>query len=788
MQIRTSHTTHMPVTLHLASLRAHLPVLVLAPSMAVATWLLTGVSATEAARYFLFEAAYIILPGCLLYTMLSSARGGWLRTLAIGWPCGYALEIGGFALTAGLHVREAFAFLSPTLAVVMGAWLLYKRGRLRSRLGTVRRTPILAANALETRGKMSEAATVTAVVIVSLMLLALTNFSHYPLPGHARSVSYYADNVDDISLAADARHHWPITDPSVAGQPFHYYTGVFIHIAAVNQITGVALSTVILRLLPAMLVLIMALQLWCLGRSLGYSKFAGPLMIALFFVVEDLNLDPARPGAFGAELFAVLPLSPTYALGVVFFLGLLILIQPRFAAETLTPSSLRIGRPWLGSVPPGTAGSSALMAILVLGGSATKTAATGDLIGGLGLYWLWFLLKGRSSRAALHGLITSLVCILGVYLLMLRGGRVSVLRFRPLDFVRYTIMTEAYFVHSIVRPFLVVAAATISCLFTFAPILGAGWLLRKRRDVPPFMVLLYAIFIVSFLAYLMLSFPGDGEGYFLAYGYIAAVPLAAVGLIQLWRDLSADARRGMVMACSALVALGLVIGESTQAIVLTQRTWAIWYVVAYGVLGGIILLAGRGFVKYPAYAGLSRVANMTACFILFFAALGLVKPLAITGPDALGIVSGERHVPTDSPKTPGMTTVLYKGLLWVRNHTAPSEILAVNTHRLDPSEIDSRYFYYSAFTERRVFLESWIYTLGGAGSSQPFPERYRLNTLATTRGDPLALRRLAEDGVSVILIDKTHEGIGQPLSRVATLMFSNSALDVYRIARPAVTQ
>jgi hypothetical protein len=120
-------------------------------------------------------------------------------------------------------------------------------------------------------------------------------------------------------------------------------------------------------------------------------------------------------------------------------------------------------------------------------------------------------------------------------------------------------------------------------------------------------------------------------------------------------------------------------------------------------------------------------------------------------------------------------------LLWVRTHSDACEVLAVNNHYASPDRGPSTYLYYSAFTERRIFLESWEDTPSGVEGRVQDPGRLALNDSAVLRGDPVALRELGQDGVSYVLIDKTHgTGAHEPTS-VSRLVFSNGALDVYRL-------
>src|SRR4029079_9937986 len=97
-------------------------------------------------------------------------------------------------------------------------------------------------------------------------------------------------------------------------------------------------------------------------------------------------------------------------------------------------------------------------------------------------------------------------------------------------------------------------------------------------------------------------------------------------------------------------------------------------------------------------------------------------------------VASDRHAfPGDEELDRG----LYDGLNWMRSHTPVDAVVAVdNYYRGSPDVGLPTVSDYSAFAERRVFLEGWYYTThswevgasnpGGRGVI-PFPERYRLN-------------------------------------------------------------
>jgi hypothetical protein len=732
-----------------------------------AIWLLSGVRFDEMVRFAAFEALYVLLPGCVLFVALSPASDGWLRTIAIGWPLGYAIEIGAFALTAALHVRGLLTLLPLGALAALGLLMLHPGGR--ERLRALNPATERGTKDPSRPGRSLDWLPVVGAFTAAMVVLAFTFYASSPLPANARSVVYSGDNVFDVTIAGEARHHWPITESWVADQPLRYYTGIFMHAAALNQVAGVTLSTSFFRLLPGIMFLIAALQLWALGRCVGRSRWIGPLAAALLLVAQDINLDPTRSQVFHINPFTQFPLSPTFALGVPFFLGALLLIQSRYVLRS------------------GDWGALLMLGVLVLGMTAAKAFAAFDFVAALGLYWLWCVARKRPSRGLMYCVGVSGLAALAIYFLLIAGGGAGTLGLRPLNFIHEgdTLARATKLAKDIVGPSLYWAAlgagGAILAVCLLAPLLGASWLIWKDRGATDSTALLLTVFMVGVASYLLLGAPGGVEGVFLIYGYIALLPLAAKGLVYLWDDTPAQLRRSLALACGALLALGLAIALLTPALSPTGSAKYAWFVLAYGSVAGVIVLTvWRLYRRYGASIP-SRTARIAACCIPLVSALALVKPLALAGTGAWKTVAGEPTSARDSAGAYGMTAPLYRGLLWVRAHTNPCDVLAVSNHYEHVGKRGSVYFYYSAFTERRVFLESWNYTPGGLFGGQPFPARFALNNLAVQRGDPTALHELARRGVSYVLVDKTHGGGALEPPSVSRLVFSNSALNVYRL-------
>jgi hypothetical protein len=755
------------------------------------TWLASGVTATVLLRFLAYEALWVVLPGCLLYLLLSPTPGGWLRTLAIGWPLGYAMEVGAFALTAALHVRWALALL-PLGSLVFGGLVVARSGP-RERLRALVRG---------SRGSSGAASSLLPPLALSaaVVLLAFTFFASSPLPEHARSVSYSEDNVFDITLAGEARHHWPITESWIAGQPLHYYTGVFQHAAALNQVMGISLAASFLRLLPSTMFLIAALQLCALGSTLGRSRWVGPLAVGLLLMTQDVNLNPLKSLVLQINPFTQFSLSPSFAFGVPFFLGGLLLIQTRLVAPQRRERSVASRAPGADGAAAAretdrgwqTAGLLLMVAVFVAGLASAKAFGAFDFVGGLGLYWLWQTVRGQGSRTLTCCVAVAGVAVLAIYLLMIAGGGAATMGVHPLAFLQEgnTLERATHLAKRIAGPSLYplvfAAGGGVLAVCALAPLLGAGWLLWRERGLPRSTGLLASVFLVGLAGYVTLGAPGGVEGVFFVYGYIAFVPVAALGLVRLWAETPAAVRQGLLRIGAALLALGVLVAAVSASVTLTGLAEKAWLALAYGSVALALVLVVWRLERRYAVSLPSRWARIAACAIPLLLALALVKPVALAGSGAWKTIVGKSTSLADTGTEYGMTAPLYAGLLWVRAHTTPCDELAVNNHYDNAKREESVYFYYSAFTERRVFLESWRYTAGGQTGGLPYPGRFALNQRAVAQGNPAALRELAHRGVSYVLIDKTHVGGPHEPPSASRLVFSNSALDVYRLldARP----
>jgi hypothetical protein len=690
--------------------------------------LLSGVRVGELLLFAAFQAAYALVPGAICCVLLLGRPRLAVDALGLASALGLAIQVGCFMLTAALGERWLFS-IYPAVLLVACAPLLYMRraelapwkrarparpvpGRRILRAGLARRRMALGAVTRTT------ALASLAIALGAVFVLYLTLFATSPLPREVHSVSYYPDLVFNVSLAAELLHHWPFVNPSVSGVGLHYHVFVNAADAAAAQVTGIDLSTIVMRLQPTFLLGPIALELFALGRRLAGSAAGGLAAVALGLLAGEPNPSRIVLAGGGLPVLGFL-FSPSYELGAVFFLAVCIVLVERLEPA---PSGLpEHDRRRLWEARP-SRGPMLALALLSFGAVGAKSSVVPILLAGVALFAV--------GRRRMHDASLAVLAAVGVagYALLYRGGGEG-LAFKPLDFLRYTAFAHAYARggHSLAYALLCVIASAIVLCALFVPLIGALFLAdrwRGRRGASTPERLLLGMLAASLPPFVLIAVPGDSQVYFVVYGFLAASVVSAAGLTRALGQRG----RGRLLAQGAVALVALTI--ASEVFQLTDPTLERW---AHGEHA--------------------------------FASSG---------------VASHR----------GLTSGLLRGLEWLRRHSRPSDVIAVNNHSLGGNG-GSRYVYYSAFAQRRVLIESWQYTPQGASyvaagrTTTPFPRLLALNDAAVLRASPAAISLLRERyGVRYILIDRRHGPAPSPgLGRVARPVYSNPDVAVFAIGR-----
>jgi hypothetical protein len=134
----------------------------------------------------------------------------------------------------------------------------------------------------------------------------------------------------------------------------------------------------------------------------------------------------------------------------------------------------------------------------------------------------------------------------------------------------------------------------------------------------------------------------------------------------------------------------------------------------------------------------------------------------------------------DPQKVRGLTPDLLAALEWLEDHSSVDTVIAVSNHWIDPDEQDGRYYYYSAFSQRQVFVEGYdpgryeITTALSTRQGAEFARRKALNDAVFGQADANALHVLTQQySVRYLFIDRIHADASPAVLQLGKVVFSN---------------
>jgi hypothetical protein len=690
---------------------------------AVGTWLVSGVGLVDVGLFVGYQLAWVVLPGLALHRLLDpDARG--LERVAVGWALGYAVSIAAFHLTAALGVRELY-FAVPLLALPLV--------RRRPRLGAAE----VPAGAVVGLGVVA----CLAIVFQALSFVPLT-----PLPG-TTSAAYPPDPMFHLSVAAEARHHFPVTDPKVSGTPLPYHLFAHYDMAAVNQVTGIDLPVAVFRLVFVPLVALAVLVVGLLAAQAGAVRAGIPLAAALFLFTGEIDLQPDSLFPFWGGTFFGLTFSPSFLLSIPIF-GALLLVVRRVVETRSRDRGL-----WV------------LCGMLAWALGGAKAGSLAVLIGGCLLFALARFIRDRVVERAALAVAALGAAIAGVQVFVLYGGAGSGgVQVRFLGAVRSASAVDAL-VHwlAILGPLGTLLAWAIGLFAMLAAPLFAAALAPRGARV---WMLYAAISAAGLVAFLTLTHPGSSQLHLMQLGLMTVAALGGAGFERLL------ASRGMRRVL-------LAVGSVWVAALVGVAYLPSWYddVGPHGLRYGGLFALGAVVI---ACANRLRIARRTLLVSMAVLAAAVNVPLDTIAPLASAHRAGGSLSAGDD-----VTPALHAGLAWIRGHTAKDDVIAVNNQNTNRGRFDN--FVYSAITERRVFLEGWLYSIpslrgsysdAARGRRTPFSSRQGLND-AVFGGDAGAAETLTRRyGVRYLVVDKLHGTGAKRARRLGRLVYSNPAVDV----------
>ena len=493
---------------------------------------------------------------------------------------------------------------------------------------------------------------------------------------------------------------------------------------------------------------------------------------ALVILAGELDVDPHLRLPFRGLLFEELYADPTTGLSLALFAVTAALVWERIGPAAAATTGSHNAGSWI-----------ALTALLVVLGGA-KASALPVLLGGLGWLIGWRIVRERRVRREelyVAGLASAVLA--GLFLTLYAGPRVGTELRLGAGLRQMSTVEQLLSTHPGVPSLLFwVMAAPAALVALFGPIMGGMLLLANRRCRPPAPAgaFLGGLALAGVIPFLLVSIASGNEVYFTVYALLAGALAAALGFRAMWETVRARASisaRTLLWIYASLLALALLLGLARADTSAGIDRFALTTAIAAG------LVALAAVVAWSATRSGSVAALIAAGGL---AVVGSTDtPLDVLPP----VVDAWQGTPAHLESGRGLTPAVLEGLRWVRGHSSKQAILAVNNHYANEEGTDPRAFLYSAFSERRILIQSWLYTerahkLGLARVADgllPYPELTRLNDRAFS-GDAAAAADLACRGVDWLVLDRRYAPRTVP-PELEPAAYENADLAVYRLPR-----
>jgi hypothetical protein len=751
---------------------------VAAGSVALLLW--TGVGVWDLLRFSAYVLGAIVVPGTLLWRALRGGAGLIAVDLSAGAALGYALEVLAYipARAVGLPL---LVLVCP--AAIIASFVGVPRLR-RFWAGSGVRVPLWWGWAL---------ATVVGFVVIwsAASVFALHGLTW---PGNATP---YVDMPFQLALAGELKHHMPPQIPYLTGEPLNYHWFVYSDLASTSWVTGIELQTLLYRLSLLPVLIAFTILIASLARTVTGAWWTGPAAAAATYVAVVPSLyawtdSPATEGAILTGLWV----SPTQTFGALLFVPVVLLL-----VELLRPGDKARER---------SGGRLILLAIFLAAVAGGKATFLPILLGALFLVGIADLLVTRRlNRVVLAAAGLTAVCTAFAQLVLF-GGASGGLVVRPLATVNVMAVASTTQLARLGTPLLSVGtlAALVICLacwlLGWAGVIGLG---ARRRYADRAIMLLVGLALAGVGAAVIIFFhPSGSQIYFFesARPYLAVAAVAGfANVLPPLRSLSRRAWWALAAAASVGVLGVFVIRELGPGRVPT--------VARYGVAGAVALLS----LPYVAAAALAVAVGLAVARLsrgrpalrgLAFGA-ALVVLAAMSLPDAVarivptaghGVRYALRIAPSPAAANANPKAIPEGGVeaaRWLRDHSSPDDLVATNTHchGVPAPNCDSRNFWVSAYTERRVLIEGWDYTgtmyAVSAAKHLPHiktpywdPALLAANDAAFTSPSADTIGKLRDQyGVSWLLVDTRISTPPAALAQFATLRYRSGLFDVYSI-------
>jgi hypothetical protein len=700
-----------------------------------------GTSPLDLLRYGLYAALAVVLPGTLVYRVLRRRPHTLVEDLAMGAAVGLTLELAAWALFSVLDLR-GLVWLWPLLVVVPFAAL----PRLRRHWVVRGYEPV----------PLGWSWSVAGVVSFFTAYLAMVFLDRNPVVPTSESTQQYLDLAYQLSLAGEAKHHFPLNLPQVAGEPLYYHWFAYGHMAMGSLVGHIDLPVVAMRFaIPALCALAIVLTATVAWRVSG-RPYVGAVAAALFFVVGEFNFTHPVTMPFGTQATFVI----WHGMSMIYSWVLVIaLIAP--LTDIIRGTDRR---------------AFAVAGLLLLASSGAKASSLPVVAIALAVTAVAMLIINRRIPwgVVIAGLMTGAAQLFATAVLY-RFNTYG-LDVGPLQGLKPFWAGESGLIVAGVW-----VAFVLNMLLRYAGIVPLVWLRRGRLE--PVQWFLLAGGLAGPALYLTLEQTSGGNQYFTRTGFAFGVMLSAWGYVIVYDRARLTRRQRVLLAAGtgmfALLLVGVQLAYAGPAEYTSSYSSLVPILVWALILTVIGLAAWVGWVLASLrWRGLRRKGLLVA-----------LTAILVAG--APGLIMDE-YKSIQAPNGGAYTNVLMPqsrvdAARWVRDHSGPDDVLATNDHCIGywGTLCDSRSFWLSAYAERSVLVEGWGFAPRQAVAGlAPFwnADLLALNDRAFTKPTADGLRTLHDRyGVRFLIADRRSGRESSGLVALAPKVYDNGRVAVYAL-------
>jgi hypothetical protein len=329
--------------------------------------------------------------------------------------------------------------------------------------------------------------------------------------------------------------------------------------------------------------------------------------------------------------------------------------------------------------------------------------------------------------------------------------------------------------HTTVRDVAVPLAYVAGFVGVMLPLAGMLYMFRRRyRPELATFALPFCMFLAGVLITAFVHQSSEGELYFQDMGYVAGALVAAEGLRLAWLD------AGHSLPFSRPAAVGSFVG------------WVVFLVIVVKLTSHGVATPEQAVFRYAALAAASVVfvivwafalraggrsaSGVLALILIPMTAVTLLTSPIIVSPAVREVLAGEA---VSSPLVI-LPAPLVTALEWLRDHSTTDQVFAVNNHWIDPGKTDGKFYYYSPFAQRQIFIEAYNPIRYGitpginTPTAQIFAYRQRLNDAVFDHADAAALAVMTQQySVRFLFFDLTRGAANPTVLRLGRVVFSN---------------